>query len=68
MNATQTQEAAKLNYLYAFESIFRAKCAAAGIDASKWSQGMWTNAHMRYGMQWVDECKGFYKKHPLAAK
>ncbi len=19
-------------------------------------------------MQWVDECKGFYKKHPLAAK
>jgi hypothetical protein len=49
MNTAQTQEAAKLNYLYSFEAAFRAKCAAACIDASKWSQGMWTNAHMHFG-------------------
>lgn len=39
----------KTDYLYAFEAAFRAKCKAAGIDSSRWSQGMWTNAHMSFG-------------------
>ena len=37
------------NYLYAFEAAFSAKCKAAGVNAGRWAQGMWTNAHMHYG-------------------
>ena len=43
-------ENAKLDYLYAFDALFSAKCKAAGINARRWEQGMWTNAHMSYGM------------------
>ena len=40
----------KLNYLYAFERLFAERCkAAAGIDYTRWAQGMWTNAHMSHG-------------------
>lgn len=41
---------AKTKYLYAFEDAFRAKCLQAGIQPAKWKAGMWTNAHMYYGM------------------
>ena len=41
---------AKLNYLYAFQDAFSAKCREAGINPAKWQQGMWTNAHMYHGM------------------
>lgn len=40
----------KLDYLYNFERIFAERCKAAGIDYTRWAQGMWTNAHMSYGM------------------
>lgn len=39
----------KLDYLYAFESLFANKCKAAHIDYTRWAQGMWTNAHMSHG-------------------
>jgi hypothetical protein len=43
-------ESEKLDYLYAFEDAFRKQCQAASIDAARWKQGMWTNAHMYHGM------------------
>ena len=42
-------EQTKLDYLYAFEAAFSAKCKAAGINAGRWAQGMWTSAHMHHG-------------------
>lgn len=39
----------KTEYLYDFESLFRQRCLESGIDPSRWSQGMWTNAHMYHG-------------------
>ena len=41
---------AKTKYLYAFEDLFRKKCEGAGIHPAKWKIGMWSNAHMYYGM------------------
>ena len=38
----------KLDYLYAFEAAFHAKCREAGIGFGS-AQGMWCNAHMSHG-------------------
>ena len=48
-NALSKTPGAKLIYLYAFEALFSEKCKAAGVNPSRWAQGMWTNAHMHYG-------------------
>jgi hypothetical protein len=49
-NALSKTPDAKLTYLYSFESLFLKKCEAAGINAGRWTQGMWTNAHAGYGL------------------
>jgi len=76
MNTTEADKQ-KSNYLYAFEDLFRAKCAAAGIKAGDWKMGMWTNAHMYYGMgvgtedavaRWFTHVESVEKKMKKKAK
>lgn len=67
---TYTDECAeahmKSSWLSAFETQFYNRCAAAGIAAHKWKEGMWCNAHMYHGMgmsveegvaKWFDHVK-----------
>ena len=50
MKPKPTEESRKLDYLYAFEAEFYRKCREEDIDPSKWTLGLWCNAHMYHGM------------------
>lgn len=40
----------KTDYLDAFSFEFTKLCGGSHRVAGRWSQGMWTNAHMHYGL------------------
>lgn len=68
-NALSKTPDPKLTYLYQFEALFREKCREANIQAGKWQQGMWTNAHMHHGQgNGVEEGVKQWFKHVVKQK